>query len=268
MPPGWNANKPSTLKAIGAEITMNYGVDKGFPAPKGVKVSQTKISGSEKMKDNAGRTAEASYELRSLVVTDAKGKKVTLQAGDKPEAVKKQFLEDWRSSVKGYSKDDIKNYSPMLNYSTDSSFQGFGTAGSMMSVVESGSAYEGGAHPNNFSALETFDVRTGKQVELDSLVSAADFKKICNSVKNQLKTLKGKEDAEGIDGTTFGGSTMSDKDIADAVKKNFALSTDKNGKTTITIGWESGVHAMGPMMALFKFDAPSDAAFKAKIGAQ
>jgi len=54
--------------------------------------------------------------------------------------------------------------------------------------------------------------------------------------------------------------------MAKHVAENFALTTDPKGNAQITVAWESGVHALADTAATFTFAAPTDAAFKAKIG--
>ena len=258
---GWKAGaKPAPLKLSKAVISMDYGMEKGFAAPKGVKVSVSTSTVRDSIKLPGNKTAHLECDYQNLSVTLANGKKVALVKSD---AAAKEMKEWFRADFTGLKKEDMGEYLP-LEYSESTSVQGFGTAGKLMSIVGTTSQYTGGAHPNNGFALSTYDVNTGKELKLKDVLSKDQLAGIKKTITEKLKTLKGTGDAEGLDGTSFGGGDA--KYIADIASGNFAISTDKNGKASITIGIPAGFHAAGPTMALFTFDAPTDAAFKAKAG--
>ena len=133
-----------------------------------------------------------------------------------------------------------------------------GSAGSMMSVTQNDGDYMGGAHPNFGSQLATFDVRTGSKVTLDQLVSKEQLANIVATVAATLPRLKGED---GLDGTSF-----QTQEMAKNVAENFAITSDAKGNPQITVAWMSGIHALGDQAATFTFAAPTDAAFRQKIG--
>ncbi len=248
------------VKLMSAKLTDDLGIPaaNGFPAPKGftVKLGDDKRQATQALAD--GRSATFAWDSATLSATGPDGKTIALKPKD--EQGYAQALADFQDNFKGATKDDLQ-YQTMVDWESDRGFSGVGSAGKLMSVSEAVGDFTGGAHPNHGTQLETFDLATGKQVTLDQLLSKDQLNSIVNTIKATLPKLKGED---GIDGQTF----QPYQDLAKHVAENFAISTGKDGKPVITVAWESGVHALGGVMATFNFAAPDDAAFRAKAGLQ
>ena len=78
-------------------------------------------------------------------------------------------------------------------------------------------------------------------------------------IEQKTPKLKG---PDGITGDSFSLGT----DAAKLVASNFSITTDAKGKQQIQVAWDSGIHALGGTQAIFTFAAPTDAAFRTKIG--
>jgi hypothetical protein len=245
----------SQVKLLAATIDSLPGTEK-MVAPKGYSV----VTGEDKRSLTAslpdGRTAKFDWDSQTLSAKGPDGKTVVL--ADKDEAGFKGYASDFNDNFKGISKEDAANIT-MPEWDSSRSYGGVGAAGKMLSVSENVGDYTGGAHPNYAGQLQTYDLSTGKKVTLDQLVSKDQLASIVSTIQKQLPKLTG---SDGVDG----GSFQPYGDINKMVSENFALSTDAKGNAQITVAWMSGVHAMGDLAATFTFAAPTDAAFKAKIG--
>lgn len=252
------AASSSQVKLLKASIGDGPGVTTGFPAPRGVEVAIGADKRQESIPLPDGRVAKMDWDGSTLSVKNAKTGKTTELVG-KDSKYFAQFQEEFQSTFKSISKQDLEFLPPEPGYDSQRGFTGVGSAGKLLSVSEGVSEYTGGAHPNNGTSLLTFDTATGKQVKLDALLSKEQFASIVKQVTTQLPKLKGED---GMDGQAFSISG----DPKELIANNFSLSTDKNGKVQIDVAWESGVHAYGGQMAQFSFAAPTDAAFKQKVG--
>jgi hypothetical protein len=254
---GWGAGaKPVTsLKITAASIGDGPALTPKLQVPKGYTAELKNLSNKASDTVHGTKVSVEVSEQQATVTTPA-GKKV--QLGNKPDLT--GLVSEWKAAVK-----DAKGQPPAefmaLDWESGHTFAGVGTAGKLMSVSESFEDYTGGAHPNAGSALATYDASTGKKVTLDSLLTPQQMSNLVKDVTAKLARLKG---PEGIDGSSFG---MGDaKTTRDTINQNFAVTTDKQGKVHLQIGWESGVHALGGLMASFTVDAPNDAAFRARVG--
>lgn len=247
----------SQVKLLSAKIEELPGSEALVP-PKGyaAMLGEDKRSASMPLAD--GRTAKFEWDSATLSVKGPNGKTVELVAKD--EAGFKGYQSDFNDNFKDLKKEDLEFTQP--DWDSSRSYSGVGAAGKMMSVSENVGDYMGGAHPNHGSTLQTYDASTGQKVTLDQLVSKEQFQSIVATIAGTLPKLKGGAEAEGVAGETFSPY----QDMAKHVAENFALTTDTKGNAQITVAWESGVHALGPLAASFTFAAPTDAAFKAKIG--
>ena len=169
---------------------------------------------------------------------------------------------DWNDEVAATKKAPKEEFMS-LDWDSESGVRGAGTAGQLFSVSLGESDFTGGAHPNSGTFLNTYDARTGKQVNLDQLLTPKQMNDLVNDVAARLPKLKGPEQDIGPESFGFGDDKAA---LRKTINENFALSTDKNGKVKIDIAWESGVHALGGLMAHFSVDAPTDAQFKKNIG--
>lgn len=245
----------SSVKLLSASIGDGP-TAKGFPAPKGFTVQTANDNRKESIKLADGRTATMEWSSQTLTAKGPDGKTVTLVGKD--NAAFDQYKADFKEAFEGVTKADLE-LSPMPDWSSERGFTGAGAAGKLLSVSQGVSDYTGGAHPNSGSSLVTYDTSTGRQVKLDELLSKEQFKAICDTITTALPKLKGEDD---VDGNAF----QPYQDMAAMVAENFSVSTDSRGKAQITVAWESGVHALGGQMATFTFAAPTDAAFKQKVG--
>jgi hypothetical protein len=254
LPAGWKA-KGSTpaagLKMTKAAIDgMGVGNTKGkIVAPMGFKVDVSKGEAHVSAKLANGKTVTGDFSGQKLTVTGPSGKAIVLEDTTKDFASRSK---EFKSEMAGFSKADLKDFEPMGHYS-DCGFSGVGTAGKMMSIARSYDEFSGGAHPNNGADVATFDATTGKQVKLSDILSKSQVASVHSQIQKSLPKLEGSASFE------FG----SDPKYSN---ESFALTTDAKGKVQITVAWESGVHALGGQNARFVFDAPTDAAFRSKIG--
>lgn len=255
---GWaaGAGKPSTLKISKASIGDGPNTTDTVSMPRGYTAQQRDLT--QKDSDTVhGKAASIEQSIAQLDVSGPGGKKFTI--GNGAESIK-QTAADWRSEVDAAKKAPREEWM-QLDWSSESAIRGAGTAGQLFSTSEGASYYTGGAHPSHGSSVNTFDARTGQQVKLETLLSPRQMNDLVNDIQARLPRLKGPDDI-GPEAFSF-----SDKaSLRDAINSNFALSTDKSGKVKIDIAWESGVHALGGQMAHFQLDAPTDAAFRQKIG--
>ena len=255
---GWAAGsgKSAPLKITLATIDEGPKTFEKVLLPKGFKgeLKTTTVNQKDKVYD-----ANASLELSSttLNVTGPGGKKFTIGS----DGGMAQLKTEWRSEVDAAKKAPKEEWT-RLEWDSGTSISGAGTAGQLFSTMEGGSEYTGGAHPNHATALATYDARTGKQVTLDSLITPKQMNDLVNEVDRRISKMKGPDDI-GADSFGMGGDKAA---LRDTINKNFALSTDKSGKVKIDIAWESGVHALGGLMAHVSVEAPTDAAFKKAAG--
>ncbi len=248
--------KPATsLKISSAKLDEGIATLPKIAVPAGYSVAVKELA--RKASDTVhGTKVTLEQSDQQVTLTSPKGKKMTIGAGGDMPGTEAE----WKSEIKS-AKAEPKNEYMNLSWDSSHTTSGVGTVGKMFSVSDSASSYTGGAHPNSGTAISTYDASTGKQVKLDSLLTQQQMSSLVNDIEAKLGKLKGPEDVEG---SSF---NMLDKAALRAtVNENFALTTDKNGKVQIQIAWESGIHALGPLSAHFTVDAPTDPAFKAKIG--
>jgi len=208
-----------------------------------------------------GRTAKVEWSDQVLNVS-TKGQPAVQLVG-KDEAGFEQ-LKEW-------AKEDAAdpNENSTLEYEGQNFVTGVGHAGKMMSVASGYYEDAGGAHPDHGTMYQTYDVRSGKQVHLDDVLSPAQFKSVVEQVQQKLPSINSEwtDTFEPINAASPGDAPRYE-DWANQVRDNFALVTDKDGRQYIRIGWESGMTVLGDMAARFTFTAPTDAAFEQKIGAK
>ena len=246
-------NSAAKVKLLSSKIDSMPAAGK-LIAPKGFKAATSDDKRTDTLALIDGRTAKLDWASASLSVKGPDGKTRALVGKD--DAGFKAAQNDFRENFKGLKKEDMQFLS--TDWENSRSFGGVGSAGSMMSVTQDNGYDSGGAHPDFNSQLATFDVRTGAKVTLDQLVSKEQMANIVASVGSALPRLKG---PDGIDGTSF-----HTEDLAKNVAENFALTSDAKGNPQITVAWMSGIHALGDQAATFTFAAPTDSAFRQKIG--
>ncbi len=255
---GAGAAQPLRITAArigdGPRSTDRISVPPGFKA----EVKSFEMSAKDRVH---GEDVSLTQSVQQLTITSPSGKPVTFGG---PELFE-QFANDWKSEVAATKRDPKPEYGVHgLNWDAQSSIRGAGTAGRLVSLMEGGSSFMGGAHPNHGTALRTYDASTGKPVKLESLLSQRQMTQLVNDIAEKLATLKGRD---GVDGAVFGSAGEIDKaDIRRTINENFAVTTDRSGKVKLEIAWASGVHALGGLMAHFTVDAPTDAAFRSKLG--
>lgn len=254
---GWGAKATGgALKITAARIDEGVKTTSKVGLPAGYTGTTSTIENN--LKDTVhGTKVGFEQSAQQLNVSGPNGQKFTI--GTDKKAID-EMLGEWRSEVKS-AKGEPANEFSNLSWDSQSSVSGVGTAGKLLSVSLGGSSYTGGAHPNSGTQLATYDARTGKQVKLDELLTPQQMNALVKDIGAKLARLKGPDD---VDGQSFnwGGP----EELKATIAENFALTQDKSGKVKIEIAWESGVHALGPLSAHFTVDAPSDKAFKAKIG--
>ncbi|MBL8919846.1 MAG: hypothetical protein JNJ54_13340 [Myxococcaceae bacterium] len=193
---------------------------------------------------------------QQLTVTGPGGESFTVGS----KAAIEELAAEWRSQVAAAKQDPAQQFL-QLEWSLTASVRGAGTAGMLFSTLESRSTYAGGAHPSNSLTLATHDARTGKRVTLDELLTPRQLSAVVKVISAKLRTLG---NTEGVDGSLW---TWSSPEVLQrTISENFALTTAANGRVQLHVAWESGVHAIGGQLAHFTFDAPVDAAFRAKLG--
>ncbi|MFO0598356.1 MAG: hypothetical protein U0228_23830 [Myxococcaceae bacterium] len=253
---GWGqgAPKATSLKITMATIDEGPKTTQNIQVPKGYTASLK--NDSMKLSDKVGDKA-ASYEqdVAHLTVKNPAGKSVELWAEGASD-----FSGDWKEEVAAQKKDPSEF--AMLDWSYGRSLSGVGTAGKMMSVQENANDYMGGAHPNHATTVRTYDASTGKQVKLEDLLSQQQMNSLVNDLSKKLGSMKGPDDI-GPESFNFGGDKAA---IRNMINENFALVADKSGKVKIDISWDSGVHALGGLLGHVQVEAPTDSAFRAKIG--
>lgn len=253
---GWGAGAPraTSLKITLATIDEGPTTSSTIKAPKGYKADLT--TDSQRLKDTVhGKEVTWESDVSNLTLTGPNGKKteVLKETGD--------YSADWKEEVKAQKKDAPNEYM-QLDWSYGRNLSSIGTAGKMMSLQQNYNDYMGGAHPNHGTSTVTIDASTGQPVKLDSLLSQQQMNSLVNDIAKRLEKMKGPDD---IGGESFG--MGGDKAaIREAINNNFALVADKNGKVTIDISWDSGVHALGGLMAHFQVEAPNDQQFRSRIG--
>jgi len=252
---GSGAAKSSQLKITLATIDDGPTTLPTIQAPKGFK-ADLKTS-TERLKDTVhGKPAAWESDVSNLTLTGPGGKKVSIW-----KEQNQNFSADWKSEVASAKKDAPNDYQ-MLDWSYGRNLSSVGTAGKMMSLQENTNDYMGGAYPNHATRMATFDASTGKQVKLEDLISQQQMNSLVNDVAKKLQKMQG---PDGVGGESFsrGGDKAA---IREAINNNFALVADKTGKVKIDIAWDSGVHALGGLMAHFQVDAPNDQQFRSRIG--
>lgn len=255
---GWSAgaNKASSLKITHAALDEGPKMLKTVALPKGY---TAELKSLEQKESDTVHGTQVTLEQSStqLNISGPGGKKFSI--GDNAKTFK-ETAKEWRSEVDAAKKAPKEEFM-QLGWDNGASVTGLGTAGKLFSVSESGSSYTGGAHPNNFSGVATYDATTGKQVKLDSLLSPKQMNELVNDVDARLKKMQGPDD---IGSEAFGAG---DKPrLRELINSNFALTTDKSGKVKIDLAWDSGIHALGGVMAHITLEAPTDAAFKKAAG--
>ncbi len=254
---GWGAGAKvaTSLKITRAAIDDGPKMGK-IQAPKGFSVAVKDLS--NKASDTVhGQKVTIEQSDQQVTISGPGGKKVTIGGSGGID----QTLADWKAEVKATKSEPKSDYPPQLSWDNQNSISGAGTAGRMISLASAGSSYTGGAHPNNYTVVNTYDAATGKQVKLDSLLTQQQMSNLVKDIGAKLGKL---DNGDGIEGSSF--SLGDAASLRETINNNFALTTDKNGKVQIEIAWESGIHALGGQMAHFTVDAPTDPAFKAKIG--
>ncbi len=238
---GWNANtKASAIKMTGMAFDKGPNAGGKFVAPKGFSLDAAEFRKEIKGTRPDGFKFTGTFAGQQLSLTGADGKKkvvadTTLQAA---------------KSAKAY--DLGKSGAGVMSKSETRTHSGIGAAGALMSFTQQNP-------PDTFmhasvNRIETVDARTGKSVKLTELLSKPQFESIVSQVRSHMLTLDGASEAYGIGAN------------AGALNQNFGLTTDAKGKIQIHLAWESGVHAQAGTMAHFTFEAPTDAAFRAKLG--
>ena len=261
--PGGAAKKApagGALKIAKAEIGDGPKTTEKLTLPKGYSQVDSRFQVNDGFKLTDGRDAKLEVDYQRLSIKGPDGKAFEVLPPDTQALgeTKKWFHEEFE----GKTKAELE-MSGFPEWSDERAFLGAGGAGKMVSIMESVNSYEGGAHPNHGTALMTLDVRNGKQMKLDDLLPRATVDKLAQNIAARLQTMKTSDG--DVDGSVFnmGGDV---KSVRDAINSSFALTQDKSGKVNIDIAWESGIHAMGGLMAHFTVPAPTDDAFKAKIG--
>ncbi len=245
----------SQVKLLKAKIDEGVSGDTRLTGPKGYTIASEPDKQTVTAKLADGKTATLQWDSATLSAKGPDGKTMVLRGKDVEGF--KGVSSDFTDNCKATTKEDLAMGGPM-DWDSSRGFSGFGSAGKMLSITESNGDFTGGAHPNFGTQLQTFDLKTGRQVKLDELLTKEQFKSIVDTISTSLPKMKGPDDIEG--------SSFMPVDVADAVKNNFGLTTDAKGNPQIVVAFESGIHALGGTQANFTFAAPTDAAFKAKIG--
>jgi hypothetical protein len=253
---GWGQGAPraTSLKVTLATIDEGPTTSASIKSPKGFKAELT--TDSQRLKDTVhGKAVSWESDVSNLTLTDAKGKKteVLKETGD--------YSADWKEEAKAQKKDAPNEYM-QLDWSYGRNLSSIGTAGKMMSLQENTNDYMGGAHPNHGTRTVTIDATTGQPVKLDSLLSQQQMNSLVNDISAKLNKMKGPDDIGG-ESFSMGGDKAA---LREAINTNFALVQGKDGKVTIDISWDSGVHALGGLMAHFQVEAPTDQQFKSRVG--
>lgn len=257
---GWAAKGASTggaLRISAASIGDGPKTTTGLQLPPGYSSKSQTLTDKQSTTVH-GQAASIEQSVQQVTVSGPGGKKFSV--GEGAESIK-GFAADWKSEMDSLKGEAKPEYMPMTDWSAESTVSGAGTAGQLFSVSHAGNSYMGGAHPNHGTALNTYDARTGKQVTLDQLLTPKQLHALTKDIEKRLKTMTG---PEGVEGSSFHwGDTAS---LQKTINENFSITQDKSGKVQLNIAWESGVHALGGLMAHFTVDAPSDPAFLQKIG--
>ncbi|MCA2979973.1 MAG: hypothetical protein INH41_08850 [Myxococcaceae bacterium] len=255
---GWSPRASSgPLRITAARIDDGIKTTPRLALPEGFSAKPTKNDNT--LRDTVhGQPVVFEQSAQGFEVSGPGGRTFTIGADKKGVD---GLLNEWRSEVKAAKGEPAYDENMQLNWDSQSTVSGVGTAGKLMSVSLGGSSFTGGAHPNAGTSIATYDARTGKQVKLDELLTPQQMNALVRDVGAKLNSLKGRD---GVDGQSF--TSGDPADLRATIAENFALTTDKNGKVKIELAWESGVHALGGMTARFTIDAPNDPAFRAKIG--
>lgn len=255
---GAGAGKTAGLRIASASIDEGPKTTTAVVVPKGFKAELKTVEVDQKATVH-GTAVSLEQHLQDVVVTAPGGKQLRL--GNAAEQVA-QLTADWKAEVAA-SKKAPRDEWMQLSWSADQTFSGAGTAGKLFSVLESYGSYMGGAHPNHASKLATYDASTGKQVKLDALLSQQQMNALVKDIAKRLPELKDKDtETDGTSFTVF----SSPADMREVINSNFSISADKSGKVFIDVAWESGIHALGGMMAHFRIEAPTDPAFRKAAG--
>lgn len=255
---GWGsgAAKATSLKITMAAIDEGPKVSDKIATPKGYTAKLN--TASERLSDKVhGKPVSWESDVSNLTLSGPGGKKTAIW----PETG--SYASDWKSEVGAAKKEKPQEFM-MLDWSAGRNLSSVGTAGKMISLQENTNDFMGGAHPNHATRTATFDASTGKQVKLDQLLTQQQMNGLVNEIAKKLDTLQG---PDGITGQDF--NSLGDKAaLREKINENFALVADKNGKVTIDLAWDSGIHALGGAMAHFQVDAPTDPQFRSRIGAE
>jgi hypothetical protein len=237
---GWNANtKASALKMTSQTLDKGPNVGGKLVAPKGFSIDVVEFKKEIKGTRPDGFKFTGSFAGQQILLTGADGKRKVVADTTREAAKSAQAYDANKSSAGVMSKSEASTYT------------GVGSAGALMSLTRINPA-DTFMKPS-VNRIQTVDARTGKAVKLSELLSKSQFQSIVAQVGSNLATIDNS-------GAYEGGAN------AAALDQNFALTTDSKGKVQIHLAWESGVHGLAGTMAHFTFEAPTDAAFRAKLG--
>ncbi len=238
------------LLELKSSAIEEVGADQKFPTVAGYKLSTKELNYKESVPLADGKKADFDYESESITAKGPDGKTRNLIGPN--AAVLEQAKADFHDEFKpGQRLEEFV----MPERSSYTNYSYAGSAGKTVSVRGNYSSYSGGAHPNNGTDVRVFDLKTGKQLTLDKLLTKAQFDSIVAVATDQLNRLPEGELYQP-EAATF----------AEGIANGFALSKGADGKAQIEVSLPSYVHALGGMHAHLVFDAPTDAAFKQKVG--
>lgn len=246
-PPALPTN-PGPLKRLAAGVGELAQAPIGLVSPPGTALIRGTYRNEHQTPFPGQEPAVLTYEQQTLTFKDPTGKAVTLEA---PNEEGFKMLVDIASGMA----------SPGQRDRSTSTVDGFGWAGSLVSVKSDTGSALSGMPPTSSSSLTTYDTRTGERVGLKALLSPEQFKGIVDTIEAEAPKLI----ATGQEGAL----RWSNREELEAwVDGNFGLQTQADGGVQITVSASDVVADGGPTKALnFTFQAPRDAKFRAAIGA-
>jgi hypothetical protein len=211
-----------------------------------------------------GAMATLEYDFQTVAFKGQRGGPINLKPLPRDQSADINLdLPTIQSSFKDLKKlsPDAAAELPNPDWFASRKFSTVGGAGHLASLAETNARNL--EADSNRTTYNTYDARTGNQVRLSELLTKKQLGEVVATVSKKLPGLKYAD-------TELRGSAWPEardpKALAKAVDENFALTTGRDGKLKIEVLFESGARVNGDLTAHFTFDAPTDKAFRAKVG--
>lgn len=153
------------------------------------------------VKENEGDTVAT--RINRELIRKVLGMEIPLPPTEAVDLYVDDFLKEYRSDITTFymqgneSKEDDTH--AWLNYEIDIQTQtAVSRQGKVMNYVAEQSSYMGGAHPNFFASWLNFDIQTGSQLTLESIMNPDYEQKLLEALAYELQVKCNAESMEGV----------------------------------------------------------------------